>query len=56
MLNLEALRKRLYQLNDHAHFLLSVKLLLRVEAVVACPAVVFCVVLSEIIEEKLSSA
>ena len=56
MLQLEVLRKRLDKFDDHAHLLSAVKLLLRMQAVVACSAVLDMVCLAEIVEKKLSSA
>ncbi len=56
MLHLETLRQRLDKFDDHGHLFLSVKLLLRMQAVVAGTAVIFVIVLSEITEQQLSAA
>jgi hypothetical protein len=53
---LETLRKRLDKLDHHRHFLTAVKLLLRVQAVVACSAVLGSICFSEIVEQQLSAA
>ena len=54
--HLETLRQRLYEFDDHSHLLTSVKLLLRVQAVVACTTVLNIIVFSEIAQQQLSSA
>ena len=56
MLHLESFRKGLDEFYDHGHLLLPVKLLLRMQAVVACTAVLHLIILSEIVQQQLSSA
>ena len=56
MLHLESLRQSLDQFDDHGHLLTSVKLLLRVQAVVARSAVLGFVILAEIVQQQLSAA
>ena len=55
MFCLEAFRKDLYQFYDNGHFFTSVELLLRVQAVVACSAILLCELFSEVVEQKLSA-
>ena len=56
MLHLEMFRQGGDEFYDHSHFLTSVKLLLRVQTVVAGTAVFLSVFFTEIVEQQLSAA
>ena len=56
MVCLESLRECLYEFDDHSHLLTTVKLLFRMQTVVACPAVFHLIILSEIAQKEFASA